>query len=63
MMDITVDSEVLEQKRLTLRQDIGHINTENTGAAGVLSLGVLMTVSGKGPRILCLFDSSSSSSC
>ena len=27
-----MDSEVLEQKRLTLRQDIGHISTENRGS-------------------------------
>ena len=53
MMDITVDSEVPEQKRLILRQDTGHTSTKNR-AAGVLALGVLMTVSGKGQRILCL---------
>ena len=51
MMDITVDSEVPEQKRLILRQDTGHASTKNR-AAGVLTLGVLMTVSGKGQRIL-----------
>ena len=27
-----MDSEVLEQKRLTLRQDTGHISTENRGS-------------------------------
>ena len=46
MMDITVDSEVPEQKRLILREDTGNTSTKNR-AAGVLTLGVLMNVSGK----------------
>ena len=53
MMDITVDSEVLEQKRLTLRQDTGHISTENRGSEYPV-IGSADDSIREGQRILCL---------
>ena len=60
MMDITVDSEVLEQKRLTLRQDTGHISTENRGSEYPV-IGSADDSVREGAEN-SLFDSSSSSS-
>lgn len=60
MMETTVDSQVLEQKKLTLRQDTGHTGPENRGSG--CSVFGDADDSGRAGAVdsVCLFHSSSS---